>query len=345
MSWRWVGAGAVVLALVLGGKIWSDHRESRRRSKIETLVSQADAAVDGGDLDGALQRYTQALALQPDAFLLYKRGLARARRPSDLEQAIKDFDRSLELNPNQPSALAARAAAWLQLGNAERAVTDFTGALAQQPEDAQLFYGRGVAQQAAQHAEAAREDFGKAILAKPDYIEARLARARLLITTGDSKGAEVDLRAVLETSTDSTTLEAARVQLRGITGAAAHPVAVAPSLPTVYLHYVDRIDSELTQDLARALRAQGFQVAGVQLVRGARTYGDVRFSSDSDAEGASRLASLVQKQLASQGYRIGLEVVRLDRKRFPDAKLGTLEVWLPPLSHPSLRLQTEKFLK
>jgi tetratricopeptide (TPR) repeat protein len=84
------------LALAYG--VLVTRRENSRRD----LMQKGDAAVAGGDLSGAIEAFSGAIALKPDSMVGYlKRGDAYRRR-DELEAALRDLRRAVELDPGAP---------------------------------------------------------------------------------------------------------------------------------------------------------------------------------------------------------------------------------------------------
>lgn len=99
----------------------------------------------------------------------------------------------------------------------------------------------------------------------------------------------------------------------------------------VFLQIVDNRDRGLANRIGDALKAQGYKVEGAELAEHAKTAGDIRFVAG-DAASARDLKASVERALATAGYELDLKLQELSPAKFPDARPGRLEVWLPPLS-------------
>ena len=81
-----------------------------------------------GDYEGAVDDYTQLLALQPDALLYNKRGLAYEAM-KDFKRAAQDYTRAIELNPNWAVPYNNRGFAKMNLRNWAGAKADLEKAI------------------------------------------------------------------------------------------------------------------------------------------------------------------------------------------------------------------------
>ncbi len=106
---------------------------------------KANALMAAGDLQGALDIFTQAIALNPNDALSYlSRGIALSTMGNN-QQAIEDFNAALSLNPNDPAAYHNRGIAFAALGDYAQAIADYDAALALNPNDAMVYHNKGIA--------------------------------------------------------------------------------------------------------------------------------------------------------------------------------------------------------
>lgn len=260
-----------------------------------------------------------------------------------IDLAIADLDKSLDLDFRQPAVFVTRAEAKLARDDLPAAIADYDRAIGMAPEDAQLVFDRGSLRARQKDLDGAVADYSKAIELAPTFAAAYLARAELLRLAGRNAQARDDLeRAERYARDDSTRLTAQqRLQAMG------HSAARRQATQTVFLHITgsDPADRDAAEAAKRALERE-FRVAGIQSVMGARTNGDVRYVRTADQDqtarderAASAVARVVEGTLAASGFSVKLQPLALDSKRFPDAKPGTIEVWLPPLRSAVPQLQ------
>jgi tetratricopeptide (TPR) repeat protein len=108
-------AGVLVLALALGGCGKAKVEEARR------LVTEGNSAADAGRLDEAIQRYDEAIAVDPkhvDAWNNKGLTLADQGKP---DEALVCLDRALEIDPDDVSALWNKATVLMDLGRFDQA--------------------------------------------------------------------------------------------------------------------------------------------------------------------------------------------------------------------------------
>jgi hypothetical protein len=105
-------------------------------------------------------------------------------------------------------------------------------------------------------------------------------------------------------------------------------VARAETTAIVYLHYERSDDRAVIERIADTLGAFDYDVRDKRFVA-QPTEGDVRYFHPEDRTAAEHVRAIVGQILAAEGRRPALAL--LDRSaRFPDARRGLVEVWLPP---------------
>ncbi|HEV2992268.1 MAG TPA: tetratricopeptide repeat protein, partial [Candidatus Angelobacter sp.] len=138
-----------------------------------------------GDLDHAIQDFTELIRLKPDlpdAFA--NRGWLYERR-RDYIQAILDLTEALRMKPDLELALVNRGAAYENSGDSTRAINDLSAAIHLQPSDSLAFYDRGVAWYKKHRRDLAMQDYNQAIRLKPDFPEALNNRGIIYAATGN----------------------------------------------------------------------------------------------------------------------------------------------------------------
>jgi tetratricopeptide (TPR) repeat protein len=93
------------------------------------LTQLGDISLTNEEYETALQKFREALALDPkDCEALASRGQTYLRQ-DNYEAALEDFNHALELEPNNDSTLALRGETHKRQGNYEAALEDFNRAL------------------------------------------------------------------------------------------------------------------------------------------------------------------------------------------------------------------------
>lgn len=111
----------------------------------DDFITRSRAAANDGDLPGAIELASQAIAGKPDdARLHFYRGTLyeRTRRH---EQAERDFDRTIDLAPRNADAFDHRGSERLTLGQFSEAIADFDRAIALDPRREPGHWKRGIA--------------------------------------------------------------------------------------------------------------------------------------------------------------------------------------------------------
>ena len=94
----------------------------------ENFVKQGDARYKLGNMQGAIEDYTQALKLKPDYSLAYnQRGFVRYKL-GDMQGAIEDYTQALKFKPDYSLAYTNRGNARYELGDMQGAIEDYTQA-------------------------------------------------------------------------------------------------------------------------------------------------------------------------------------------------------------------------
>jgi general secretion pathway protein A len=98
----------------------------------------------------------------------------------------------------------------------------------------------------------------------------------------------------------------------------------------VFLHTSKEGDRSILKEIGDALRVKGYTIPETRL-SSSRTQGDVRFFFSQDRLDAEQVKSIVELELRRLGYRISLDVLERDGRKFQLAAPGKIEVWIPPL--------------
>jgi tetratricopeptide (TPR) repeat protein len=166
------------------------------------LNNRGVARQDKGDLDGAIQDYSEAIRLKPDyAIAFLSRGTAR-RAKGDLDGAVQDFSEAVRLKPNDAKVFVYRGAARLAKLDIDGAIQDFNAAISLKSDYADGFNGRGVARQNKGDIDGAIQDFSQAVRLKPDYAIAFDNRGMTRQLKGDLDGAIQDFTEAIRLKPD-----------------------------------------------------------------------------------------------------------------------------------------------
>jgi len=126
MRYLSVAAAAAMTLLTVSTAVHGQRPDSAIDARALALVETGRAAQAAGNLDGAIDAYESALAVDPrtrTAFI----GLGEVARTRDLPgKAIRFYREALELQPDDVAALKEQGEALVQQGAVERAKTNLT---------------------------------------------------------------------------------------------------------------------------------------------------------------------------------------------------------------------------
>jgi len=125
-----------------------------------------------GQLDTAVKRYEQALAIKPDyAEAHYNLGVT-LKELGQLDTAIKHYKQALTINPDYAEAYNNLGVTLQELGQLDAAVKRYEQALAIKPDYAEAHSNLGATLQELDQLDAAVKCYEKALAIKPDFAEA-----------------------------------------------------------------------------------------------------------------------------------------------------------------------------
>ena len=124
---------------------------------------RANARNAGGDIDGALADYDEAIRTDPKLVAAYvSRGVARHKKGDD-NNALVDFDRAVQLDSNNTNAYFIRGLFRQQKGNLDGALADYDVTIRLDPKNASAFNTRGFVRRTKGDLDGAIADYDQAI--------------------------------------------------------------------------------------------------------------------------------------------------------------------------------------
>ncbi len=156
------------------------------------------AYFEKGNLEKALNHYTEAIRLTPDRFGYYyyyhSRARAYARAGKD-RQAIKDYSAALRLKPDCAKAYYNRGIIYgKRLGRYKRALDDFNRTIRFDAQHIKAYNNRGLIHSVLGQYQSAIDDFDKAVSLAPDYADAYNNRAFAYLKEGNRQACCRDAR-------------------------------------------------------------------------------------------------------------------------------------------------------
>lgn len=180
-----------------------ESRQLQGEALAGALFTRGMAQGRRGQLPAAINDFTAALTLTPDATdVLYARGSAHAAiQRHDL--AIGDFSAILEIDPKDADSLYRRAWSYTMLGRDAEAIADLTAVIAAAGDDMDALMDRGGLNIRRGNFDAAIGDFSAILKLDPKAAAAFYNRGRAQALKGDFADATKDFAAAQESRTDN----------------------------------------------------------------------------------------------------------------------------------------------
>jgi Flp pilus assembly protein TadD len=160
----------------------------------QDFVSVGRRKLKQKDYQGAITKFNQALASNPnDIDAYYGRGQAYFSQ-QDYQAAVNDLNQIIRFNPQLVDAYIYRGASYDDLGEYEKAIADYNEAIRLDPEDAEVYTNRGASYNVLGKYNEAIQDLNKAIRLNPDSAEAYGNRGISYNAIGDKVKAIEDFR-------------------------------------------------------------------------------------------------------------------------------------------------------
>jgi tetratricopeptide (TPR) repeat protein len=179
---------------------------------------------DEGDVAGAVEGLTAAIAETPDAPDVYFYRAQVLAESGDYPRALADFDRALALDAALGAIRQRRAETRVDAGDLAGAIADYTAILEAAGDDAERRFDaltqRGQLHTLTSAPESAIADFTAALALEPGFFTLYHLRAQARLLGGDAAGAIADLDAGLRLYPDDTEALQARARLRVAAGEA-----------------------------------------------------------------------------------------------------------------------------
>jgi Tfp pilus assembly protein PilF len=161
-------------------------------TRFDTAIQRGHEEMKSRDYPGAIQSFTEAIALRPNyAPAYYSRGAAQQSLAHN-EIAVKNYSEAIRLAPDMALAYSARGVCLVRLRRDPDALIDFQRALELKPGLATALNGRGGVYFRRKQYRMALADFDAAIRNNPRLAHAYMNRARAREAVGDFRGAADD---------------------------------------------------------------------------------------------------------------------------------------------------------
>ena len=169
---------------------------------LDAYVNRANTLTRVGRPEAALTDYAKALEIAPeDDLVRFNRGIV-LRGMGRFDDAVADLDRFLESNPDSSDAMSELGATHQLAGAPDKALFYFDSAIETDETNAYYFFRRGLLYHELGRQNLAISDLDRALALDPDNPNSRFNRAVVRAETGDLVGAVDDLRIILRNTTD-----------------------------------------------------------------------------------------------------------------------------------------------
>jgi Tfp pilus assembly protein PilF len=178
------------------------HLGVKARPEVDTLLAQASARLQAGDIDAAETALQALIALDPTQARAWNGLGGIAQRRNDQAAAAMAFRRALALDPEMADAHNNLGVALHGLGRNEESIASYRRALALRPDYAKAELNLGVALMDAQALTAAGEHLREAVALEPRFPEAHYNLGNLLEKQGELEEAAASFRRAAQLKPD-----------------------------------------------------------------------------------------------------------------------------------------------
>lgn len=161
----------LLLLVVAAAAVYAYTVTGRDRTYRE-LLAQGDAALTQDNTSGAVEAYSGAIALKPDAMIGYLKRGETYRRRADPETALRDLGRAVELDPSATRAVEALGDVNLSLNRYAAAANRYRDYVTLDDRAPRVLYKLAFAQYHADQAAGAIEALNKAVAQDDRFAEA-----------------------------------------------------------------------------------------------------------------------------------------------------------------------------
>lgn len=171
----------LLVAIAIAGVL--AFHTSQREHDYQRLIAEGERALDRDNVSAALEAFSGAVTLKPDAMLAYlRRGEAYRRRGSaDLGPALRDFRAAASLDPSAPGPQEGLGDVYAARQDWPRAIERYRAAIALDDRVARVLHKYGLVLYRAGRAEDALKALGEAGKLDPHVPDTPYTRALCLI--------------------------------------------------------------------------------------------------------------------------------------------------------------------
>ena len=200
---------ALLLSAGLAGSVlvWAGVRQEQ---EFRRLIALGDASLAREQTSVAIEAFSGAVALKPDAMLGFLKRGDTYRRRNDLPAALRDLRRAAELEPAAPRPLELLGDVNMSMGRFDQAAADYARVVAIDDRSPRVLYKLALAYYRGGRAASAIDPLRTAITMQERFVEAQHLLAMCL--RDERRDAEA-LRALVRAVTINPAFSPARVEL------------------------------------------------------------------------------------------------------------------------------------
>ena len=173
-------------------EVYSDVIELNPRAA-HVYNNRGEAYRIKNEIDRAIEDYTAAIELDLELVEAYNNRGVAYRNKGEIDDAIADYNAAIQLKPIYAEAYVNRGVAYNSKGEFEQAIENYNTALKLKPKEPVTYNNRGVAYLYKGELNQAIEDYSRAIGLKPDYANAYYNRGEALLRLSEWEQAKSDL--------------------------------------------------------------------------------------------------------------------------------------------------------
>lgn len=148
-----------------------------------------DEALQAGDLDAAVQAYTEAIAADANAVGPYNNRGVAYHRLGQYDKALADFDKAVSLAPSDARPYSNRGWVWRSKGDLSKARKDLDEAVKLDPKYSGALYRRGMVRWGQKDLAGAEADLKATVEMSPKSSMAWSALAEVRVAAGQADAA------------------------------------------------------------------------------------------------------------------------------------------------------------
>ncbi|MCX6082006.1 MAG: SUMF1/EgtB/PvdO family nonheme iron enzyme [Chloroflexi bacterium] len=137
------------------------NNNSLTLDSVGDYIKRGNERRENGDLDGAINDYSEAIRLTPDFAIAYFWRAAVRKSKGDLSGALDDYSVAIQLDPDDNFSYLSRGSVYEAIGNLDQAIDDYTEAIRLDPNYANVYWYRGNVWEMKENVDVAIIDFQK----------------------------------------------------------------------------------------------------------------------------------------------------------------------------------------